>query len=663
MAAPTADGSPPQGVPKSPGTPQDAAPEEPEPVEFFPYELSRPPRQIWGARQEFARRPENFLRGCKWAPDGSCVLTCSNDNALRIFDLPLPPGPPLGPPPGPPLPELAPAVQVAEGDTIYDFTWYPLMDSSQPPTCLVAASSRDNPVHLWDAFDGTLRGSFRAHNHLDEPVAPHSLSFSPDGSRLLGGFDGAVREFPTERPGRSGHERALSQGGQGQRGLIGCLAFSPSQSLFACGSYGRSLGLYLLGGGGAVALWPRLPAAPTHLRFSPCGTHLYAGGRKVGVAWGRCDCRLRWLLAWLGSRPSPAPHELGGRCRAPLPHQGTPLALLGPRQLQCQRHELRPFQSLPFSSLGAEPFALGGHPGVALAQPAAGACALLEWDQLGGRFRAQTIINSSSPVACHPVPMGDTLLVVVAQLGGGSWVWRRSGGPGSSFVRHQALGSGHLRRPHSVTAARLGGHLYLGVADSSKGGTSTVFRWGSGGFYPHQQLRPWQRDTHLEFLELGGRAALVVCSAARRPLVYRWSGAAFAPHTDIPHVPDVYAAKHFRAKGGVFLCLTRFLGDAKVMRWEGSMFREVQHVPARGSLVFQPLLLAGQRYVLLGNDFAPSRVFRLGPGGRLEPGQELPAPTPRAFVPLAAGQRHFLLATSFKGATQIYAHVTEDVGT
>ncbi|XP_071310592.1 leucine-rich repeat LGI family member 4-like [Agelaius tricolor] len=373
----------------------------------------------------------------------------------------------------------------------------------------------------------------------------------------------------------------------------------------------------------------------------------------------RCDCALRWLLAWGGSRPSPPE----GRCRGPLPHLGTALAQLRPQQLQCQRRELRPFQSLPFSSLGAEPVSLQGHPGVFLAQPALGACALLEWDQLGGRFRAQSVINGSSPVSCHPVPVGDTLLLVVAQLRGGSWVWRRSGGPGSSFVRHQSLGQGHLRRPHAVTAARLGGHLYLGVADSSKGGTSTVFRWASGAFYPHQALRPWRRDTHLEFLELGGRAALVVCSAARRPQVYLWSGGGFVPHTDIPHVPDVYAAKHFRVRGSVFLCLTRFLGDAKVMRWEGSMFREVQAVPARGSLVFQPLLLAGHRYVLLGNDFAPSRVFRLGAAGRLEPEQELPAPSPRAFVPVAAGHRHFLLATSFKGATQVYAHVTEDVGT
>ncbi|NXH16777.1 LGI1 protein, partial [Bucco capensis] len=376
----------------------------------------------------------------------------------------------------------------------------------------------------------------------------------------------------------------------------------------------------------------------------------------------QCDCGLRWLVAWLSSASAPATEA--GNCQGPPQHHGTPLAHLQPRDFQCLVSELRPFQSLPFSSLTAEPFALGGHPGVALAQPFAGACALLEWDQLAGRFRAPTIINGSSPVACHPLPLGGTLLVVVAQLGGGgSSVWRRSGGPGSPFIRLQALGGGgRLRSPHAVASARLGGHLYLGVADSSKGGTSTLFRWVGGGFYPHQALRPWHRDTHLEFLELGGRPALVVCSGSRRPLVYRWSGVAFTPHTDIPHVPDVYAAKHFRSRGQVYLCLTRFLGDAKVMRWEGSMFREVQEVPARGSLVFQPLTLAGQRYVILGNDYALSRVYRLGPGGHLELLQELLSPTPRAFAPLPLAHGHFVVASSFKGVTQIYRQVTVDLG-
>ncbi|XP_061299089.1 leucine-rich glioma-inactivated protein 1-like isoform X4 [Pezoporus flaviventris] len=296
-----------------------------------------------------------------------------------------------------------------------------------------------------------------------------------------------------------------------------------------------------------------------------------------------------------------------GRCHGPPQHQGTPLEQLQPRDFQC-------------------------------------------------------LSSGTAPVACHPLPLGGSLVLVMAQLSGGSSVWRRSGGPGSRFVRLQALGGGRLRRPHAVASARLGGHWYLGVADSSKGGTSTLFRWGGRGFYPHQALRPWHRDTHLEFLELGGSPALVLCSGTRRPLVYRWSGGAFAPHTDIPHVPDVYAAKHFRLRGHVFLCLTRFLGDAKVMRWEGSMFREVQQVPARGSMVFQPLAVGGQRYVLLGNDYAPSRVYRLGPGGHLEPIQELLAPSPRSFAPISVGHRHFLVVSSFKGATQIYRHVTIDLG-
>ncbi|XP_065715172.1 telomerase Cajal body protein 1 [Patagioenas fasciata] len=272
MAAPVVEA--PQGAPSPPEPPpEEAAPPE-EAWGLPPPALGRPPRPLWAAREEFSRRPQNFLRGCKWAPDGSCVLTCSDDNALRVFDLP------PRPRPAAPLPPLVPALRVPEGDTVYDFTWFPLMDSNQPHTCLVAASSRDNPIHLWDAFDGTLRGSFRAYSHLDEPVAPHSLTFAPDGRRLLGGFSGSVRLFHTQRPGRDSQERPLRAGGQVQQGLIGCLACSPSQPLLACGSYGRSLGLYPLEGGGALALWLRLPAAPTHLRFSPDGTLLFAGGRK-----------------------------------------------------------------------------------------------------------------------------------------------------------------------------------------------------------------------------------------------------------------------------------------------------------------------------------------------------------------------------------------------
>lgn len=71
----------------------------------------------------------------------------------------------------------------------------------------LASSSRDNPIHVWDAFYGEVRASFRPYNHLDELTAAHSLCFSPDGSQLYCGFDKTVRVFYTERPGRDCEER------------------------------------------------------------------------------------------------------------------------------------------------------------------------------------------------------------------------------------------------------------------------------------------------------------------------------------------------------------------------------------------------------------------------------------------------------------------------
>ncbi|XP_068034492.1 uncharacterized protein [Anomalospiza imberbis] len=222
----------------------------------------------------------------------------------------------------------------------------------------------------------------------------------------------------------------------------------------------------------------------------------------------RCDCALRWLLRWLRARPTPGA-EGGARCRAPLPHLGTPLALLSPRQLQCQRHELRPFQALPFSSLGAEPFALGGHPGVALAQPAAGACALLEWDQLGGSFRAHSVVNSErngGKTGGNGEKRGKR---------GGKWgkngrkweKWGRNGGKmgrktgweweqlGGNFRAHSVVNTAMTWRPLAAPAANLAGNLALLLLAAAQvaqvtpvaGDTRVV---GGHACVPHSQ--PWQ---------------------------------------------------------------------------------------------------------------------------------------------------------------------------
>lgn len=171
----------------------------------------------------------NFFKGIKWSPDGLCVLTCNDDNALRLFEVPMhamhggngsgitsgtgggarecPCGGGGGGaeisrrrtaaictrecrlrwPPPPSLPDdgasgsgaasssssssssssqIAPwrraALCVREGETVYDFAWFPLMNSNFPATCCFASTSRDAPVHLWDAFTGQVAPSYNS---------------------------------------------------------------------------------------------------------------------------------------------------------------------------------------------------------------------------------------------------------------------------------------------------------------------------------------------------------------------------------------------------------------------------------------------------------------------------------------------------------------------
>ncbi|MBN3318520.1 WAP53 protein, partial [Atractosteus spatula] len=243
------------------------------------FEFSQNPQMLTGAWAEYASTPENYLKGCKWqglAPDGTCILTNSADNVLRVYNLP----PELYSQEWDLLPEMSPVLRMAEGDTIYDYCWYPLMSSLDPDTCFIASSSRDNPIHIWDAFYGDLRATFRPYNHLDELTAAHSLCFTPDGAQLFCGFDKMVRVFETSRPGRECEKRPTLVKKQGQSGIISCLAFSPMQPVYACGSYSRTVGLYSLEEGIPIAVLTGHQGGVTHLLFSPEGNLLYTGGRK-----------------------------------------------------------------------------------------------------------------------------------------------------------------------------------------------------------------------------------------------------------------------------------------------------------------------------------------------------------------------------------------------
>ncbi|XP_018599977.2 telomerase Cajal body protein 1 isoform X1 [Scleropages formosus] len=239
--------------------------------------FNQTPHMLTGAWAEYTSFAENYLKGCKWAPDGSCILSNSADNVLRLYNLP----PEFYSNDWDLLTEMSPVLRMPEGDTIYDYCWFPKMSSLDPDTCFIASSSRDNPVHLWDAFYGDLRATFRPYNHLDELTAAHSLCFSPDGSQLYCGFEKMVRVFYTDRPGRDCEERPTLVKKQGQTGIISCLAFSPRDPVYVCGSYSRSAGLYSCQDGSLLAVLPTChQGGITHLLFSHDGLRLYTGGRK-----------------------------------------------------------------------------------------------------------------------------------------------------------------------------------------------------------------------------------------------------------------------------------------------------------------------------------------------------------------------------------------------
>ncbi|XP_028405488.1 telomerase Cajal body protein 1-like [Dendronephthya gigantea] len=245
------------------------------------YEInfSTPPVQITGAWRDFEGSPENFLKGCKWSPDGTCILTCSNDNTLRLFNLPtemysgffsLDV-----------LPEMSSVLQMKEGETIYDYAWYPKMSSYDPDTCCFISSSREHPLHLWDAFTGQVRCSYRSFNNMDEIVSPHCVAFNSDGSKIYCGFDKMVRVFDTSRPGRQCQQRRTVSKKQGQFGIISCIAASPENNgLYACGSFSKSVGLYNEPKGDLMSLVEGHQGGVTHLAFSHDGQRLYSGGRK-----------------------------------------------------------------------------------------------------------------------------------------------------------------------------------------------------------------------------------------------------------------------------------------------------------------------------------------------------------------------------------------------
>jgi WD40 repeat protein len=234
----------------------------------------------------------NFLKGVKWSPDGTCLLSNSEDHCVRMFE----PGDlhaltsgqgsiekkesniPSGSPP---------ALSIPHGGTVYDFCWYPGMRSDIPSTSCFFTTSRDHPIQLWDAFTGEMRSSYRAYNNADELTAALSLCPDPFSNNLFCGFDECIRIFDISRPGREYSTlRTRKLTGKrkrqrtGQQGVVSCMEVAPDLSKLLCaGSFSGEVALYDQSSFECMSTLECHPTGLTCLRFSPDGRYLFTGAR------------------------------------------------------------------------------------------------------------------------------------------------------------------------------------------------------------------------------------------------------------------------------------------------------------------------------------------------------------------------------------------------
>ncbi|KAG2204929.1 hypothetical protein INT46_005355 [Mucor plumbeus] len=218
----------------------------------------------------------NFYRNAKWSPDGSCLLTNNADDVLRLFQLPanvyhdseygnlvLP---------------MVPTLGIREGESVYDFAWFPSMNAQDASTCCFITSVRDHPIQLWD-YTGSVRASYRAIDHCERFIGPNVLAFNLDGSKIYGGYENMVEIFDVQTGDSTKHPTIPKRKSRkGQKGIISCIDFS-TDGLYAAGSYSQSIGIYDQHNNELCLKLTGFEGGATQVQFSKDGLYLYSASR------------------------------------------------------------------------------------------------------------------------------------------------------------------------------------------------------------------------------------------------------------------------------------------------------------------------------------------------------------------------------------------------
>ncbi|KAH8237992.1 hypothetical protein KR032_010317 [Drosophila birchii] len=248
------------------------------PIKYFQSKIIEVGRRCWTSSAD----AQHYTKGCYWSPDGTCLLLPVHLDGMHVMELPADLYSTQTMQMTRDLTNLQSAVHVPEGGTVYDCVWYPLMNSQQPETCFWLATRQHEPIHMWDAFDGSLRGSYSGYDAVDEVMAAISVAFSADGQRIFAGYKRCIKIFDTSRPGRICDDYPV-------KFAISCIAqTSESPNTLTCGNwhgYIQHFDLRCSPKQGPLFTLGGHKGGITQLRYSegvPGQWYLFSGARKCG---------------------------------------------------------------------------------------------------------------------------------------------------------------------------------------------------------------------------------------------------------------------------------------------------------------------------------------------------------------------------------------------
>lgn len=373
-----------------------------------------------------------------------------------------------------------------------------------------------------------------------------------------------------------------------------------------------------------------------------------------------CDCRAKWLMTWLKNTNATVSDVM---CAGPEEMKGKRLNDMTSLQNECISTDFILHQTIASESLSVDTFSFKNDVYVAIAAPSMESCMVFQWDHIEMNYRTYDNITGQSIVACKSVLIQNEVFVIVAQLFGGSHIYKFDEDQ-SRFSKFQDIEVSKISKPNDIEAFQIGADWFFVVADSSKAGLSTLYKWNDKGFYSYQSLHEWYRDTDAEVLDLDGKAHIILASRSQVPVIYQWSRSnqKFILQGEIPNMEDVVAVKHFRIKEELYLTMTRYIGDSKVLRWGTKQFAEVQALPSRGSMILQPFSFKDRHYLALGSDYTFSQIYLWDEEEKVfERFKEVYIQAPRSFTVVSTDRRDFVFASSFKGNTQIFEHIIIDL--